>query len=155
MHGAIVWQLNDVWPVTSWSAVDGDGRLKPLWFALRRSFEPRLLTVQPDGTGHGDGDGLRLAAVNDSATPWVTTVTVTRYTLTGEAQAKQSLEIDVPAHGSESVRLGPELCRDGRPDELIRVQGPDARLGGSSPRTRTSLTRQPSSPPRRRKCLAA
>lgn len=24
--GAVVWQLNDVWPVISWSAVDGDGR---------------------------------------------------------------------------------------------------------------------------------
>ena len=24
--GAIVWQLNDCWPVTSWAAIDGDGR---------------------------------------------------------------------------------------------------------------------------------
>ena len=34
--GTIVWQLNDCWPVTSWSAIDGDGRRKPLWYALRR-----------------------------------------------------------------------------------------------------------------------
>ena len=33
--GTIVWQLNDCWPVISWSAVDGDGRRKPLWYALR------------------------------------------------------------------------------------------------------------------------
>ena len=45
--GAIVWQLNDCWPVTSWSAVDGDGRLKPLWYALRHAFADRLLTIQP------------------------------------------------------------------------------------------------------------
>ena len=32
--GAVVWQLNDNWPVVSWAAVDGHGIRKPLWFAL-------------------------------------------------------------------------------------------------------------------------
>jgi beta-mannosidase len=118
--GAIVWQLNDVWPVTSWSAVDGDGRLKPLWFALRRSFAPRLLTVQPDG------DGLALVAVNDETTPWETAVTVTRYTLDGRPQAKHSLTVSVSAMGAEIVHLPVDLTGDGRPDELLRVQSPDA-----------------------------
>ena len=59
--GAVVWQLNDVWPVVSWSAVDGDGRRKPLWYALRRAFRDRLLTIQPRP------EGLTLIAVNDSA----------------------------------------------------------------------------------------
>ena len=49
--GAIVWQLNDCWPVTSWAAVDGDGRRKPLWYALRRAYADRLLTVQPRDGG--------------------------------------------------------------------------------------------------------
>ena len=35
--GAIVWQLNDCWPVTSWAAIDGDGRAKPLFYALRNA----------------------------------------------------------------------------------------------------------------------
>src|SRR5690606_28036205 len=34
--GSLYWQLNDCWPVSSWSAIDGDGRLKPLWYASRR-----------------------------------------------------------------------------------------------------------------------
>jgi beta-mannosidase len=37
-RGTIVWQLNDCWPVISWSAIDGDGRLKPMWYALRRAY---------------------------------------------------------------------------------------------------------------------
>ncbi|MBP0587642.1 hypothetical protein J8J22_21515, partial [Mycobacterium tuberculosis] len=45
--GAIVWQLNDCWPVTSWAAVDGYGRKKPLWYALRAVYDPHLLTIQP------------------------------------------------------------------------------------------------------------
>ena len=34
--GAIVWQLNDNWPVVSWAAVDDAGIRKPLWYALKR-----------------------------------------------------------------------------------------------------------------------
>jgi beta-mannosidase len=39
--GAIMWQLNDCWPVTSWAAVDGGGRRKPLWYAMRRAVGDR------------------------------------------------------------------------------------------------------------------
>ena len=29
--GTVLWQLNDCWSVTSWAALDGAGRRKPLW----------------------------------------------------------------------------------------------------------------------------
>ena len=45
--GAIVWQLNDNWPVVSWAAVDYAGIRKPLWHALKRVYADRLLTFQP------------------------------------------------------------------------------------------------------------
>ncbi|MGK5738778.1 glycoside hydrolase family 2 protein [Micromonospora sp. URMC 103] len=109
--GAIVWQLNDCWPVTSWSAVDGDGRRKPLWYALRRAYADRLLTVQPR-----DG-GLAVVAVNDGGTPWRGTVSVTRLTVAGEPRAKAELELDVPAYGSVTLALPAELAR---PDEARR-----------------------------------
>ncbi len=38
--GALYWQLNDVWPVVSWSSLEYDGRWKLLHFAARRFFEP-------------------------------------------------------------------------------------------------------------------
>ncbi|BDZ37997.1 glycoside hydrolase family 2 protein [Microbacterium suwonense] len=38
--GAVVWQLNDCWPVTSWAAIDGDERVKPLFHALAAAFAP-------------------------------------------------------------------------------------------------------------------
>jgi beta-mannosidase len=79
--GAVMWQLNDCWPVTSWAAVDGDGRRKPLWYALRRVFADRLLTVQPR-----DGSPA-LIAVNDGATGWTVSATVTRRTLAGRVLA--------------------------------------------------------------------
>ncbi|GAA6027033.1 hypothetical protein JCM8097_006055 [Rhodosporidiobolus ruineniae] len=38
--GALVWQLNDVWPCTSWSIVDYFLRPKPAYFAIKRALAP-------------------------------------------------------------------------------------------------------------------
>jgi beta-mannosidase len=109
--GTIVWQLNDCWPVTSWAAVDGDGRRKPLWYALRRAYADRLLTVQPR-----DG-GLAVVAVNETGAAWTGPATVTRLTVDGEPRAKTSVELDVPAYSSVVLPLPAELAR---PDEARR-----------------------------------
>jgi beta-mannosidase len=79
--GAIVWQLNDCWPVTSWAAVDGDGRRKPLWYAMKHAFADRLVTVQPRGSE------LVAALVNDTDEPWTGQVAAARTTLGGEVLA--------------------------------------------------------------------
>ncbi|MBO4210270.1 glycoside hydrolase family 2 protein [Micromonospora echinofusca] len=113
--GTIVWQLNDCWPVTSWSAIDGDGRRKPLWYALRRSYADRLLTVQPR-----DG-GLALVAVNDSGQPWRAPATVTRLTLAGEPRAGTTLELDVPAYSSVVLALPAELAGPDEPRRELLV----------------------------------
>ncbi|MFD6661838.1 glycoside hydrolase family 2 protein [Micromonospora chalcea] len=117
--GTVVWQLNDCWPVTSWSAIDGDGRRKPLWYALRRAYADRLLTVQPR-----DG-GLALVAVNETAEAWNGPATVTRLTVTGEPRAKTSVDLDVPAYSSVVVELPAELARpdDGRAELLVADAG--------------------------------
>jgi beta-mannosidase len=98
--GTIMWQLNDCWPVTSWAAVDGDGRRKPLWYALRRLFADRLLTIQPR-----DG-GLALVAINDSGEPWAMSATVSRRDVTGAVLAEDALEATVDAHSTVTLPLG-------------------------------------------------
>ncbi|WP_328468444.1 glycoside hydrolase family 2 protein [Actinoplanes sp. NBC_00393] len=70
--GTIVWQLNDLWPVTSWAAIDGAGRHKPLYFALREMYADRALTIQPR-----DG-GLVVAVLNDHSSPWTGALRVER-----------------------------------------------------------------------------
>jgi beta-mannosidase len=81
--GTIVWQLNDCWPVVSWAAVDGDGRRKPLWYALRAAYADRLLTVREGA----------LYAVNDSGSLWTGTLQLTRYALDGSVLAKEELPV--------------------------------------------------------------
>jgi beta-mannosidase len=48
--GALYWQLNDCWPVTSWSSVDYYGRWKALHFAARRFFAPVALSLKEDAS---------------------------------------------------------------------------------------------------------
>ncbi len=47
--GAIYWQLNDCWPVISWSGVDYYGRYKALHYYARRFFSPILCSIFLDG----------------------------------------------------------------------------------------------------------
>ena len=47
--GAIVWQLNDCWPVASWSSIDYEGCWKALHYAERRCFAPVLLSCEEHG----------------------------------------------------------------------------------------------------------
>lgn len=47
--GAIVWQLNDCWPVVSWSSIDYCGRWKALHYAEKRFFAPLMISCQEEG----------------------------------------------------------------------------------------------------------
>lgn len=47
--GAIYWQLNDCWPVASWSSIDYCGRLKALHYYAKRFFAPIMISCEEQG----------------------------------------------------------------------------------------------------------
>jgi beta-mannosidase len=47
--GAIYWQLNDCWPVISWSSIDYNFRWKALHYAARRFFAPLMISCKEEG----------------------------------------------------------------------------------------------------------
>lgn len=47
--GAIIWQLNDCWPVASWAMVDYEGRWKAAQYYAKRFFAPLLLSCEEEG----------------------------------------------------------------------------------------------------------
>lgn len=47
--GTIVWQLNDIWPVASWSSIDYYGRWKALHYAEKRAFAPVMISCEEIG----------------------------------------------------------------------------------------------------------
>lgn len=62
--GTLYWQLNDCWPVASWSSIDYFGRWKALHYATRRFFAPVALSVDDRGTAAG------LFVSNDTIATW-------------------------------------------------------------------------------------
>ncbi|MFC0627025.1 glycoside hydrolase family 2 protein [Kribbella deserti] len=97
--GSMVWQLNDNWPVISWAAVDGHGIRKPLWYALRRVYADRLITVQPGPVGPV------IALHNDSDELWSTRLTMRRRSTGTDVLATEEVDITVGARGATSVVL--------------------------------------------------
>jgi beta-mannosidase len=45
-RGSLIWQLNDCWPVQSWSILDSDGNYKALAYELRRLHSDLLLSIE-------------------------------------------------------------------------------------------------------------
>lgn len=47
--GAIIWQLNDIWPVASWASIDYYDRWKALHYAAKRFFAPVMISAEEEG----------------------------------------------------------------------------------------------------------
>lgn len=54
--GAIYWQLNDCWPVTSWASIDYCGRWKALHYYAKRFFAPLMISCQEEGMMSQEAD---------------------------------------------------------------------------------------------------
>ena len=52
--GSIYWQLNDCWPVASWSSIDYYGRYKALQYYSKKFYNPVLLSIEESNTQSTD-----------------------------------------------------------------------------------------------------
>lgn len=63
--GTLYWQLNDTWPVASWSSLDYGGHWKAMHYMARRFFQPVAVAAIPST----DGKEIAFSMVNDTAEP--------------------------------------------------------------------------------------
>jgi beta-mannosidase len=77
VSGTLYWQLNDCWPVASWSSIDYFGRWKALHYAAKRFYAPLLLSVADQGSV------VQVHLTNDLTAPQETLVRWRLETLTG------------------------------------------------------------------------
>jgi beta-mannosidase len=117
--GAVVWQINDCWPVTSWAAVDGDGQRKPLLYAMRHAFADRLVTIQPR-----DG-GLAAVVVNDTEEALAGPLTLRRVAYDGRVLASEQVSLTVAARDTVTVPVPPSVAEFGTPESELLVASVD------------------------------
>ena len=87
--GSLYWQLDDCWPVASWSSIDYTGRWKALQYFARRFYAPVLISP------HVDGDNLNFFVVSDLPQPEKATMNVELRDLEGNKLATFNKELTV------------------------------------------------------------
>ncbi|OLP56627.1 beta-mannosidase [Rhizobium rhizosphaerae] len=80
--GTLYWQLNDTWPVASWSSLDYGGNWKAMHYMVRRFFQPVAVAVIPAE----DKETLAFSMVNDTAEPVTIALETFLVSLSGERQ---------------------------------------------------------------------
>ncbi len=95
VSGTLYWQLNDCWPVASWSSLDYFGRWKALHYAARRFFAPVLISI------HEEGPRMDVHVTSDVTTPWKGHVKWRLITLDGKIlqEGEQAVEMAPLATG--------------------------------------------------------
>jgi beta-mannosidase len=95
--GIIYWQLNDCWPVASWSSIDYFGRWKALHYAAKRFFQPVLASACENGTN------VALFVSNESLSAFSGTLKWELKTSAGKVMKQDSVPVDVPPQSSMQV----------------------------------------------------
>jgi beta-mannosidase len=120
--GALVWQLNDCWPVTSWALIDSAGTVKPAWHAIRRAMAPLAVALRQEK------NSLRFTVMNAGATREVT-LRFKTFDLQGNCRFEQTLgwtaDNDVSADGwialpvSDIIVVAEVIATDARTNSEI------------------------------------
>lgn len=115
--GTIYWQLNDCWPVASWSSLDYFGRWKALHYAARRFYAPLLLSIEDHPTRQA------LYVTSDLGEAWEGEIRWSLETQKGKALASGLEAVKVAPYASTLVRsldFSEQLTGD-RQRELVFV----------------------------------
>ena len=87
--GSIYWQLNDCWPVASWSSIDYYGRWKALQYYARRFYAPIL--VSP----HVENGSLKVYVVSDKTAAQPASLRVRLMDFDGKVLLEEKHEINI------------------------------------------------------------
>lgn len=101
--GTLYWQLNDNWPVASWSSIDYHGNWKLLHYAAKRFYAPLLVTARRGADGAPE-----FHAVNDAPAGFSGTLKIERRAFAGEIMEHCDVPVSVPAGSAVRIAV-PEL----------------------------------------------
>jgi beta-mannosidase len=88
--GTLYWQLNDTWPVCSWSSLDHGGEWKVLHHLAKGFFAPVTVVCVPEG------DDLVLKGINDTRAPVPVSLSVRAAAMDGTSRKLAEAEAILP-----------------------------------------------------------
>jgi beta-mannosidase len=144
--GSLFWQINDCWPVASWSSIDYFGRWKAQQYYARKSFAPVLVTASlMNGT-------VDITLVNDPLADLAAVLELKVMDFHGYVRKTVTRDVVVKANGALQAFTAPEteLLAGLAPETVllrakdlilpkpvidthIRTAGKDVLIGLSSP----------------------
>ncbi len=96
--GALLWQLNDCWPVLSWSIVDYYGFGKAGYYYTKRAFAPVLASFKALSDG-----SVELWITNDTLSEVIDTLTIKFGDFAHDTAWEENSQIHVAANSSQVV----------------------------------------------------
>jgi beta-mannosidase len=100
--GSLFWQLNDCWPVSSWSVIDSDLRPKAGYFYAKRFYAPVLVSFKR--AGHG----VQVWLTSDLLQPVRGELTVELLSFAGNVEWTKRAKINMAANASRRILDLPE-----------------------------------------------
>ena len=94
--GSLFWQIDDCWPVASWSSIDYTGRWKALQYYARRFYKDILLSP------HEENGELNFYIVSDRLQPTAAQLKVSLLDFEGRTLWNQLRELEIAALNSKS-----------------------------------------------------
>ncbi|PKF62006.1 beta-mannosidase [Psychromonas sp. psych-6C06] len=107
-RGILYWQLNDCWPVSSWSSIEYDGRWKQLHYQTARFFAPLLAAFVKSEKG------LRLQLINDKQEAYDVSGELIWQSWAGEVLHQEAINASVEADGNANIWSWPAEKLSGR-----------------------------------------
>ncbi|WP_245630327.1 beta-mannosidase [Amphibacillus sediminis] len=95
--GTLYWQMNDCWPVASWSSIDYYGRWKALHYFVKKSYQETILSFV------AQDDQLYLYAISDKRMEQSGYLSVSLQDFSGVTLWRKELKLDIPADTSMLV----------------------------------------------------
>ena len=92
--GSLYWQLNDCWPVASWSSIDYYGRWKALQYYARRFYDDVLISP------YAHDNAVDVYVVSDNIEPLMGKIDLKLIDFWGNTLLEQTKEVQIPALSS-------------------------------------------------------
>ncbi|NOY79336.1 MAG: glycoside hydrolase family 2 protein [Calditrichaeota bacterium] len=102
--GSLYWQINDCWPVASWSSIDYFGRWKALHYYARRFYRPILVSPMIDNQ-----DRIQVFIVSDEPKSVSADLVMELFSMEGKRLWESQKRVDIPPTSS---RIYVDVLRD-------------------------------------------